>query len=77
MTAAELALVKSCIDKVVGLTLADGERPVKVLVVFDEGDSPDLFFHEVERAADGSWVEKKGAAYSELLEDVVRVRRFV
>ena len=77
MTATELALLKASIDKVVGLTFADGERPVKVLVVFDAGDSPDVFFIEVERSPDGSWLERKGGGRSELLEDVVRVRRLV
>jgi hypothetical protein len=78
MTGPELALLKASVDKVVGLTLADGERPVKVLVVFEDDDpeSSDVFFVEVERQPDGSWLEKKGGE-SVLLDDVVRVRRLV
>ena len=77
MTEPELALLKASIDKVVGLTLADGERPVKVMVVFDEGDTPDAFVVEVERQPNGAWLERKGGGESVLLEDIVRVRRLV
>ena len=74
MTAEDLALLKSRIDEIVVLELAQGEHVLaKPLVVFDEGETPDTFYLEVERQPDGTYVEKGSAGYSVLLSDIVRV----
>ena len=75
MTAYDLALLKSRIDEVVVLDTAQGEHIfAKPLVVFDEGDTPDVFFLEVESGPDGTYTEKGRAGYSVLLSDIVSVR---
>jgi hypothetical protein len=74
MTAGDLALLKSCIDEVVVLETVQGERIfAKPLVVFDEGDTPDVFYLEVEPGPDDTYIGKGTAGYSVLLSDIVAV----
>jgi hypothetical protein len=74
MTADELALLKSHIDEVVVLETVQGEHIfAKPLVVFDEGDTPDVFYLEVESGPDDTYIEKGTAGYSVLLSDIVAV----
>ncbi len=75
MTAEDLALLKSRIDEVVVLELAQGEQILaKPLVVFGEGDTPDVFYLEVEPGPDGTYIGKGSAGYSVLLSDILAVR---
>jgi len=74
MTAGDLALLKSRIDEVVVLETVQGERIfAKPLVVFDEGDTPDVFYLEVEPGPDDTYIGKGTAGYSVLLSDIVAV----
>ena len=75
MTADDLALLKSRIDEVVVLETVHDERIfAKPLVVFDEGDTPDVFYLEVEPGPDGTYIDKGTAGYSVLLSDILAVR---
>ena len=74
MTADDLALLKSRIDEVVVLDIVQGEHIfAKPLIVSDEGDTPDVFYLEVEPGPDDTYIEKGIAGYSVLLSDVVAV----
>jgi hypothetical protein len=74
MTQAERALLPSLVDNVVILETAHGERLlVQILVVFDEGETPDLFCVEVIPGTDGAWVQKKDAGHSILLSEITQV----
>ena len=74
MTADDLALLKSRIDEVVVLDIVQGEHIfAKPLVVFDEGDTPDVFYLEVEPGPDDTYIGKGTAGYSVLLSDIVAV----
>ncbi|HTD96196.1 MAG TPA: hypothetical protein VK627_04685 [Edaphobacter sp.] len=75
MTDAELVFLKSQIDQVVALETTEGERLLaQVLFVFDEGDTPDMFYLRVEPGPDGAYVQQGSAGYSLLLSDVAGVR---
>lgn len=74
MTAAERVILPSLVDNVVTLETAQGERLlVQILVVFDEGETPDLFCVDVVRGTDGEWVQKKDAGHSILLSEITQV----
>ena len=74
MTEAELRFLKMQIDEVVLLETTGGRRMLaQILVVFDEGDTPDLFCLEVEPTPSG-YVQKGTTGHSILLADVVRVQ---
>ena len=74
MTADDLALLKSRIDEVVVLETVQGEHIfAQPLVVFDEGDIPDVFYLEVEPGPDDTYIGKGTAGYSVLLSDIVAV----
>lgn len=75
MTEAERALLPSLVEKVVRLETLQGDRLlVKILFVFDEGETPDLFCVEVEPGPQGAWVEKAAAGHSILLADIASVK---
>ena len=60
MTQAERVLLPSLIDEVVALETVQGKRLLaQILVVFDEGETPDLFCVEVIRGTDGAWVQRR------------------
>jgi hypothetical protein len=74
VTEAELRFLKTQIDEIVVLETADGGWMLaQILVVFDEGDTPDLFCLEVEPTPSG-YVQKGATGHSILLADVVRVQ---
>lgn len=74
MSEADLKFLKTQIDEVVVLDTAGGRRMLaQILVVFDEGDTPDLFCLEVEPTPSG-YVQKGATGHSILLADVVRVQ---
>ncbi len=48
MTDAERELLKSSIDQIVEVEMLDGDRHLaQVLFVFDEGETPDVFYLKV------------------------------
>ncbi|HEY8998491.1 MAG TPA: hypothetical protein VIM60_11355 [Edaphobacter sp.] len=73
MTEADKDLLKKKVDEVVILELADGTRMLaQVLIVFDEGETPDLFCLEVEPTPSG-YVQKGANGHSILLADIQSV----
>jgi hypothetical protein len=75
MTDTERAFLKSQIDGVVVLETIQGDRLLaKILFVFDEGETPDLFCLEVESTPDGSYIEKGTTGHSILLSEILTVR---
>jgi hypothetical protein len=60
---------------VVVLETIQGDRLLaKILFVFDEGETPDLFCVEVEPTPDGSYIEKGTTGHSILLSDILTVQ---
>lgn len=75
MTQDEREFLKTQIDEVVLLKTMDGKRMLaQILVVFDEGDTPDMFCLEVESTPSG-YVQKGETGHSILLADIASVRR--
>jgi hypothetical protein len=75
MTDTERAFLKSQIDGVVILETIQGDRILaKILFIFDEGETPDLFCVEVEPGPTGDYVEKGTAGHSILLSDIAGVK---
>ena len=75
MTQAELSLLKASIDQVVELEVAGGERHLaQVLFVFDEGETPDVFYLKVAPGPDGELVAQGSNGHSLLLSEIVAVR---
>ena len=75
MTDTERAFLKSQIDGVVVLETIQGDRLLaKILFIFDEGETPDLFCLEVEPTPDGSYIEKGTTGHSILLSDIASVK---
>ena len=74
MSAEDLALLQANIDGDVVLDTVHGEYLLaRPLIVYEEGDTPDVFFLEVEQGADGSYAAKGSNGYSVLLADIVTV----
>ncbi|MGH9597965.1 MAG: hypothetical protein ACRD3K_14320 [Edaphobacter sp.] len=75
MTDTELSLLKASIDQVVDLETTAGDRHLaQILFVFDEGDTPDLFYLKVAPTPDGSFVTQGNTGHSVLLSDIAAVR---
>ncbi len=75
MTGKDLSYLKSQIDQVVLIVPVEGEPHLaQVLFVFDEGETPDVFYLKVARGADGAWVQQGAAGYSVLLSEIAAVR---
>jgi len=76
MTEEDLTLLKSSIDEIVILETTDGEEIVaQILFVFDEGETPDLFYLKVTPDDDGTFTTQTSGGHSLLLSDVAAVRR--
>jgi hypothetical protein len=74
VTEAQRDYLKTKIDEVIALELADGRRMLaQILVVYDEGETPDLFCLEVEPTPSG-YVLKGTTGESILLSDVASVQ---
>jgi hypothetical protein len=72
--AQDLTFLKSQIDQVVLIETSAGERHLaQVLFVFDEGETPDVFYLKVEKRLDGSYVQQEAAGYSVLLSEIASV----
>jgi hypothetical protein len=77
MTDTELSLLKASIDQVVDLETTAGERHLaQILFVFDEEDTPDVFYLEVVPGPDGGFVTQGGTGHSVLLSDIAAVRPY-
>lgn len=74
MTEAEREFLKTQIDEVVLLETVQGDRMLaQILVVFDEGETPDLFCLEVLATSSG-YVQQGTAGHSILLADIASVQ---
>ena len=74
MTDEHLALLKSSIDKVVTLETSDGDRHLgQILIVFDEGETPDVFYVKVEPGPNRTFVPRGDGGCSVLLSDIAAV----
>lgn len=77
MTDEHLTLLKSSIDQVVDLETTGGDRHLaQILFVFDEGETPDVFYLKVSPGPDGTFVLEGGAGHSVLLSDIAAVRPY-
>jgi hypothetical protein len=77
MTDEHLRLLKSSIDQVVAIETSDGDRHLaQILFVFDEGDTPDVFYLKVEPGPDGTFTPQGSAGYSVLLSDIAAVHPY-
>lgn len=73
MTPEQLQFLKTQIDQVVVLDLTDGRRMLaQILIVVDEGETPDLFCLEVVRTPDG-YVQQGANGHSILLSEIESV----
>jgi hypothetical protein len=76
MTDEHLRLLKSS-DQVVAIETSDGDRHLaQILFVFDEGDTPDVFYLKVEPGPDGTFTPQGSAGYSVLLSDIAAVHPY-
>ena len=77
MSDAELSLLKASIDEVVDLETSGGERHLaQILFVFDEGETPDVFYLKVAPDPGGELVAQGSTGHSLLLSDIAAVRRY-
>jgi hypothetical protein len=77
MTPTELSLLKASIDQVVELEVAGGERHLaQILFVFEEGETPDVFYLKVAPDSDGELVTQGSTGYSLLFSDIAAVRPY-
>jgi hypothetical protein len=74
MTAEDLNFLKTQIDQVVSIETASGDRHLaRILFLFDEGETPDVFYLKVTRDANGGYIEQGSAGFSVLLSDIAAV----
>ena len=74
MTEVEKRFLKAHLDEVVLLETVQGTRMLaQILIVFDEGDTPDLFCLEMEATPSG-YVQKGSTGHSILLADIASVQ---
>ena len=77
MTLAELDLLKASIDQVVALETTAGDRHLaQILFVFDEGDTPDVFYLKVSPGPDGTFIPQGSTGHSVLLADIAAVHPY-
>ena len=77
MTDQHLAFLKSQIDQIVLIEPTTGDPHLaQILFVFDEGDTPDVFYLKVSPGPDGSFVPEGSAGHSVLLADIAAVRPY-
>jgi hypothetical protein len=77
VTDEHLTLLKSSIDQVVDLETTAGERHLaQILFVFDEGDTPDVFYLKVSPGPDGTCIPQGSTGHSVLLADIAAVHPY-
>ncbi len=61
----------------VELEFNEGDRHLaQILFVFDEGDTPDVFYLKVSPGPEGTFVPEGGTGHSVLLADIAAVRPY-
>jgi hypothetical protein len=74
MTDQHLAFLKSQIDQVVLIKPVTGDPHLaQILFVFDEGETPDVFYLKVQPGPDGAYVQQGSGGHSVLLSDILAV----
>jgi hypothetical protein len=74
MTDEHLRFLKSSIDQVVTIETSDGDRHLaQILFVFDEGNTPDVFYLKVEPGPDGTFTPQGSTGDSVLLSDIAAI----
>jgi hypothetical protein len=77
VTDEHLTLLRSSIDEVVDLEFIDGNRHLaQILFVFDEGDTPDVFYLKVSPGPDGTFIAQESTGHSVLFADIAAVRPY-
>jgi hypothetical protein len=77
VTDEHLTLLRSSIDQVVDLEFIDGSRHLaQILFVFDEGDTPDVFYLKVSPGPDGTVIAQESTGHSVLFADISAVRPY-
>jgi hypothetical protein len=77
MTDSDRTLLKNSIDLVVDLEFSDSDHHLaQILFVFDEGDTPDVFYLKVSPGPDGTFVPEGSTGHSVLLADIAAVRPY-
>jgi hypothetical protein len=77
VTDEHLTLLKSSIDQVVDLeTTAGGRHLAQILFVFDEGDTPDVFYLKVSPSPDGTFIPQGSTGHSVLFADIAAVHPY-
>jgi hypothetical protein len=77
VTDEHLTLLKSSIDQVVDLETTGGDRHLaQILFVFDEGDTPDVFYLKVSPGPDETFVPEGSTGHSVLLADIAAVHPY-
>ncbi len=77
MTDSDRTLLRNSIDQVVDLEFSDGNRHLaQILFVFDEGDTPDVFYLKVSAGPDGTFVPQENTGHSVLLADIAAVHPY-
>jgi hypothetical protein len=77
VTDEHLTLLRSSIDQVVELEFSDGNRHLaQILFVFDEGDTPDVFYLKVSPGPDGTFIPQESTGHSVLFADIAAVRPY-
>ena len=77
MTDAERTLLKLSIDQIVEIETNDGDcHLAQVLFVFEEGETPDVFYLKVAPGTDGVLVAEGSAGCSVLLSEIAAVRPY-
>ena len=75
MTDHDLSFLKSQIDQVVLIETSAGERHLgQILFVFEEGETPDVFYLKVERGPEGGYVQQGSGGFSVLLSEIAAVQ---
>jgi hypothetical protein len=74
MTDQHLGFLKSQIDQVVLIeTSTDAPHLAQILFIFDEGETPDVFYLKVQPGPDGTYIQQGSAGHSVLLSDILAV----
>ena len=77
MTDSERTLLKNSIEQVVDLETTAGDRHLaQILFVFDEGDTPDVFYLKVSPGPEGTFVPQGSTGHSVLLADIAAVHPY-
>ncbi|MGD0444628.1 MAG: hypothetical protein ABSA39_11900 [Edaphobacter sp.] len=75
MTEEQLSLLKSSIDRIVEIETTAGDRHLaQILFVFDEGETPDVFYVKVAYGPEGEFVPEGRTGHSVLLSEIAAVR---